>query len=566
MSQPLSALALDDELDEPPFAILVVIDALRQFGKAARAQQLYMANNPMHLRAMDSVRESFRALWKETDSLDLQISDSEFCWLGRAVIEEPGRTSDSLPWLFYKDGVRELKLLPGFEDDELGVLLQLIQRARLASNDDDDLLTLLWEQEFGCLQYKYVELGGDVGAPPLVGAQAEPGSTIESPQSVESGSTEVLASSAVARMDDYDSTLYFLDDREIDYLQREIRNDFNSDLRGHVIASLLDTYEQETDPTVRGEIAGILDQLLLVMLSVTNFRAAAYLIREATVSASRARNILESEKERLLALAEQLSEPETLEQLLTALEHTPIRPPQPDLHELFEQLRPKALETVLSWIGRSRNTELRALLEAAGSKMASTHSAALVRLIGAEDEVVAFEAIRRAGSTKAAAAVPSLAGSLAHGPPNMRLASVTALAQIATPSAMQALEGVLDDPDGDLRVAAVRVLASGGYSAGVPRIEAHLRTKDLKEASLAEKMAFFESYGTLCGDAGVDFLETIVAGRRLLGKREPSEVRACAVVALGKIGTSRANELLQKLGADSDIIVRNAVSRVVRGG
>jgi len=340
-----AALAHEDGLDEPPFAIAVVIDTLRQFGKAARAQQLYMANNPMHLRAMDAVRESFRALWRETDSLDLQISDSEFCWLGHAVVEEPGRTSDSLPWLFYKDGVRELKMLPGFEDEELGALLQLIQRARLASSDDDDLLTLLWEQEFSCLQYKYVELGGDGGAPPLVGARAEPGSTIDSPHSVESGSAEMLASSAVARMDDYDSTLYFLDDSEIDYLQREIRNDFNSDLRSNVIASLLDTYEQETDPTVREEIGGILDQLLLVTLSVTNFRAAAYLIREATVSAGRARNIVEAEKERLLSLTEQLSEPETLEQLLTALEHTPIKPPQPDLHELFGQLRPKALET-----------------------------------------------------------------------------------------------------------------------------------------------------------------------------------------------------------------------------
>jgi len=566
VTEQVSALALEDELDEPPFAISVVVDALRQFGKAARAQQLYMANNPMHLRAMDAVRESFLALWKETDSLELKISDSEFCWLGRAVVDEPGRTSDSLPWLFYKDGVRELKVLPGFEDEELGVLLQLIQRTRLASSDDDDLLTLLWEQEFSCLQYKYVELGGDGGVAPLVGTAAEPGSTIDAPRSVESGSAEVLASSAVARMDEYDSTLYFLDDREIDYLQREIRNDFNSDLRSSVIASLLDTYEQETDPTVRQEIAGILDHLLLVTLSVTHFRAAAYLIREASISARRARNLLEPEKQRLLSLAEQLSEPETLAQLLTALEHTPLRPPQPDLHELFGQLQPKALETVLGWIGRSRNTELRVLLEGAGSRMASTHSAELVRLIGSGDEVVAFEAIRRAGSTKAAAAVPSLAGTLAHGPPNMRLASVTALAQIATPAAMQALERVLGDEDSDLRIAAVRVLASGGYAIAAPRIEAHLRTRELKEASLAEKMAFFESYGTLCGDAGVAFLETMLGGRRLLGRREPSEVRACAVVALGKIGTPRADEVLQRLGADSDVIVRNAVSRVLRGG
>jgi hypothetical protein len=560
-----SALALEEELDEPPFAISVVTYALRQFVKAARAQQLYMANNPMRLRAMDAVRDSFLALWKETDSLELQVSDSEFCWLGRAVVEEPGRTSDSLPWLFFKDGIRELKMMPGFEEEELAVLLQLIQRARLASSDDDDLLTLLWEQEFTCLQYKYVEFAGEVGAP-LIGRAREPGAKIVSPQSLESGTPEVLASSSVARMDEYDSTLYFLDDGEIDYLQREIRNDFGSDLRRQVVASLLDTYEQETDPTAREEIAGILDQLFLVMLSVAHFRVAAYIIREATVTAGRARDILESEKQRLLALADRLSEPDALEQLLAVLEHTALRPPQPDLHELFTQLHPKALETVLGWIGRSHNTELRALLESAGSRLAMSQSAELVRLIGSEDDVVAFEAIRRAGSTKAAAAVSSLAGTLANGPSDMRLASVTALSQIGSPAAMQALERALEDDDSDIRMAAVRVLASGGYSAAVPRIEAQLRTHELKEGSLAEKMAFFESYGTLCGDAGVEFLEAMLGARRFLGKREPSEVRACAAVALGKIGTPRANEALQRVGGDSDVIVRNAVSRAVRGG
>jgi HEAT repeat protein len=64
----------------------------------------------------------------------------------------------------------------------------------------------------------------------------------------------------------------------------------------------------------------------------------------------------------------------------------------------------------------------------------------------------------------------------------------------------------------------------------------------------------------------VEFLEAMLGARRFLGKREPSEVRACAAVALGKIGTPRANEALQRVGGDSDVIVRNAVSRAVRGG
>ena len=565
MTSARAILTVDDDLDEPPFPIAFVTDALRQFGKAARAQQLYSKNNPMHARAMDAAREAFRALWTETEALSLQITDGELRWLGHTIVDEPGRTSDSLPWLFYKDGIRELTMLQGFEEQEMEVVLELIQRTRLAHADGDDLLTLLWEQEFTSFQYKYVEVGAETFGAPITRRAHEPGERIVSPLSVESGPEEVLVSSSIARMDDYDSTLYFLDEREIDYLQREIRNDFSTDLRNQVVASLLDTYELETDPTVREEIAGILDQLLLLMLSLMHFRTASYIVREAKVTAQRAKNVIPSESERLLAFSGRLSERDALDQLLAALEQTTLRPPQTDLHELFSELQPIVLETVLGWIGRTSNVELRALLESSASRMAASHTAELVRLITSEDDVVAVEAIRRAGALRAAAAVTALSSTITHGRPEMRLVAVTSLSQIASPGAMQALERALEDGDSDVRIAAVKVLASSGYSAAVPRIELQLRNREIREGSLAEKMAFFESYGTLCGDAGVDFLAGILNSRRFLGKREASELRACAAVGLGKIGTEAAMDALQRSASDGDVIVRNAVSRALRG-
>jgi HEAT repeat protein len=556
---------LAEEREEAPFETSTVTNALRQFGKAARAQQLYSSNNPMHARAMQAVRDSFCALWEQTSSLQLQITDSNFNWLGRSVIDEPGRTSDSLPWLFYKDGIRELTMLPGFEESELETLLSIIQRTRLATANDDDLLTRLWEREFEFLQYRYVELGNEVGAPPLAHAMVA-GTTIDSPRRVETEESELVSSSSFARMDEYDSTLYFLEDSEIEYLQREIKNDFSSDLRNRVIASLLDTYECELDPTVREEIAGILEQFFLVMLSLSHFGPAAYILREAKVTAGRALELLDTEKERLLALADGLSERSALEQLLNTLEGTALKPPQNDLHELLTQLRPTALSSILGWLGRSRNAELRALLESAASRMAAAHTTELVHLIASEDEVVAVEAIRRAGSLKAAAAVLALAGTIAHGTPELRIAAVTALSQIGSAGAAEALGKALEDDDTDIRIAAVRVLATRGHSAAVPRIEARIKTSAVREGSLAEKMAFFESYGTLCGDAGVGFLSSILNSRGFLLRREPPELRACAAIALGKVGTARALEALQKAGGDGDMIVRNAISRAVRGG
>jgi len=560
-----SNLALAEGLDEPPIEIAAVTDVLRQVGKAARAQQLYASNNPMHARAMKAVGDSFRTLWTQLPSLELQITDSTFSWLGHTIIEEPGRTSDSLPWLFHKDGVRELTMHPGFENEELGVLLGIVQLTRLAFGEEDDMLTRLWEREFEFLQYKYVELAVEVGTP-LLAHGIVAGAKIVSPRTIESEQSEVVSSSSFARMDEYDSTLYFLEDSEIDYLQREISNDFSSDLRSRVVASLLDTYETELDPTVREEISGILEQFFLVLLSLGHFGPAAYIIREAKVTASRAQNILDAQTARLHALADGLSDLDAIEQLLQTLEASTLKPPQNDLHELLMQLHPRALASILGWLGRSRNAQLRALLESAASRMAASHTSELVQLIGSEDRVVAFEAIRRAGSMKAAAAVPALAGAIIRATPELRIAAVTALSQIGTAGAMEAVGRALEDEDTDIRIAAVRTLATLGYSAAVPRIEACLRSPNVRDGSLAEKMAFFESYGSLAGDGGVGVLSTILKPRGLFHKREPSELRACAAIALGKIGTSRAIEALQQAGNDSDLIVRNAVSRAVRGG
>ena len=564
MTSARAALDMDDGALELPFSLAYATDAMRQFGKAARAQQLYLANNPVHARAMETVRAAFQKLWTETESINLQVTDGDFRCLGNIVLEEPGRTSDSIPWLFYKDGIRELTFKQGFEESELTVLLELIQRSRVAAADYDDLLTLLWEHEFTTLLYKYVEIGSEASNP-IVGRRHEPGERIVSPRSMEAEPEEVLVSSSIARMDDYDTTLYFLDQREIDYLQHEIQSDFSSDLRNVVVASLLDTYEQQTDPTVREEIAGILDQLLLLMLSLMRFSTAAYIVREAKVTAARALEIVDAERNRLLSLSGRLSEREPLEQLLTALEQTTLRPPQTDLHELFLELQPTVLEVVLGWIGHTTNPELRVLLESSASRMAASNSAELVRLIGSDNDLVAIEAMRRAGSMQAAAAVPALTRMLTQGPPEMRMTAVNALSQIASPGAMQALERALDDGDSDVRITAVKTLGTAGHAAAIPRIEAFLRKKELRETALAEKMAFFESYGLLCGDAGVELLDGILNSRRFLGKREAPEFRACAAVALGKIGSELALKTLQQSANDGDVIVRNAVSRALRG-
>src|SRR2546423_11689406 len=206
------------------------------------------------------------------------------------------------------------------------------------------------------------------------------------------------------------------------------------------------------------------------------------------------------------------------------------------------------------------------LLEVAAGRLAGSNSAELIRLIGSDDEAVVLEAIRRAAALKSPAAVPALGKMLTVGEADMRLAAVTALADIGSPGAMQMLERALTDEDREVRIVAVRTLGAKNARAAVPKIEATIKGRDLRESNLGEKMAVFEAYGLLCGDAGVALLDGLLNAKGFMGKKDDSEIRACAAMALGKINTPKASDALKKAAGEKDVMVKNAVSKALRGG
>ena len=568
MTSPLPAVPTSAaDREEPPFAVAPVEELARLLVKAIRAHQLYLPNNPIYKGAIDALRGSFAPIWAQGDELALGVTDTELRWYGRTVLSEASKSSDSVPWLLYKDGLRELRLSPGFEQEELTRFLDILQRVRKASPDEDDLLTLLWEGDFLLLRYRYIDMAMEPAEPVADGAVEERPVRVDITQVTAAEEEESQPSRpGVVAMADFDTTLYFLDEREIEYLRDAVRLEYTLDQRQNVTAVLLDIFEQQSAPAIRDELCDILDTFMIHMLAGGHFRNVAYLLREATVATQRAEGLDARHRERLAGLPDRLSAPHALAQMLQALDDAPDLPPQDELLELFEQLRPTALETALTWLSRVQNIRLRMLLEQSVSRLAMANTGELVRLIAAEDRVVSLEAMRRAAALKTPAAVGPLTRVLAEGDVEQRQAAVAALAEVGSAGALQALERGLGDSDRDVRVGTARALAGRGYRAALARVDGILKSKQIREADLSEKMAFFELYGALCGESGVGFLDGLLNGKGFLGRREDPEVRACAALALGRIATPGALAALRTASAEKDVVVRNAVNRALRGG
>ncbi|MDB4912324.1 MAG: hypothetical protein JWO39_3147 [Gemmatimonadetes bacterium] len=553
-----------DELPDPPCSPQLIEEMLRHLARSIKTHQLYLPNNPIYQRAIENLRGAFAPIWPHTPEIVLSITESDFRWFGRSVMHEANR-SESVPWVFFKDGVRELTLTQGIEDDELVSLLRILQRVRNAAPEEDDLLTLMWEQEFTRLKYRFVDINLDSHASFDASTESPKERTLPIVDDIRAEEeAQPERKSGIVRMEDLDATLYFLDEKEIDYLRGEVAAEQTIDMPRNVLAILLDIFEVQESEQVREEICSILESYMLNLLAGGAYGSVAYLLAETEQLIGRAVALAPVHKQRLVALPTSLSDPAVLSQLLEALDQSDVIPEQAELDALFEQLRGGVLGTVLGWLKQAQKPELRTALERVAGRMASVNSAEMMKLIGSTDVSVAIEAMRRAGELKTPAAVAPLSKVLQQPNVELRQAAAQTLSEIGSAGALRLLETALNDDDRDVRIAAVRALGVRGHRAALPRVEAVVQGKSVKGADLTEKMAYFEAYGALARDAGIPPLDKILNGRSFIGRRTTPELRACAARALGIIGSANALECLRRATNDRDPMVRSAINRAMR--
>ena len=204
------------------------------------------------------------------------------------------------------------------------------------------------------------------------------------------------------------------------------------------------------------------------------------------------------------------------------------------------------------------------MLEGVADRVAVSNTDEVLRILRSRDSEALASVVTLCGRLGLHQVVPGLAETVTHRDPAVRLASVQALAQIGTPAALALIDKAIEDEDRSVRLAAVRVAGGRGYKGALRRVEAAVLGKGLKEMDLTEKMAFFEAYGAIAGPVGLKALSGILTPRGLLKFKQSPETRACAAIAIGKIRTPEAREILTRMTDEKDLVVRNAVNRALR--
>ena len=588
-----------------PLALQSVVDLLTCLAHALKQMQFYGFGGTGAQRALEAARVVFDDVWAESDRLHVTVRANTFEVEGQTVYTGDG-LSDSLPFLFYKDGIRDLIFLPGFEREELGDFLATLGHARSIRVDDDDLVTLLWQRDLAFLRYGYVDVTAD--AAPIEEPQAATGNTgnadadagaSDGPLARAGGgrgatasaaaasavpgaivrrlSAQVLAAEAAPRDPWEDperlrgastpaaadrATPLILEPAEMAAIQSQIEMELVRDVVGDIVAALLDSLEDAPAPK-QAEILSILAGFLPALLDERRLDLVADAVLEIDRMAADGR-IASEHQEAVQQVAQGPRMAAAMEALLAALQGGEFVPSLATVTRLLARLGSVCFVALVRGAETTKSRELRGALQTAMDAVFTAHPARAYEALAGGDVVVLRAILRTMQEHADVAHVRRVAKLLYHEDATVREGAVRVVVVSGGRDGAHTLRRALADPSADVRIAALWGLGTWRVAELCSDLEARLQDKALLEISDAERMAIFEAYARIGGEAAVPLLARFLTGRAPLGRRWPSELRVCAARVLPLTESRAGKAALIKASRDDDDAVRRVAQRALQ--
>jgi hypothetical protein len=509
-----------------------VREAFMAVEKVRKLRRLYDASHPLRREADVDLIEKFRRALDEHGLLHLDITQAAIEMDGRPVMEG-GRDENSIPCRLSKDGVKTITIRPEIDPDELRRFVNVLDvPADSALHFDEDLVTLMWRENFAGLEYFAVdEMGPGEDNAGRVG-------TASRPDEMERRVEEIAAAILSARPSDLvegNAGIRVRADRE-DLLVSERRaaapdHPSDSDLGfltvpGETLARLRRESEQDCEATLVDRVLLILFDLLNEGQSEVDTEGLAALFAQFIKSCLERRDLtivdlilwkVESAAEGPLkalpiALGNELSSRPCLERLRVALRQG-FAGGQDVLESLLRRLAPRAL----------------AFVAAESCRLTDEESAATCRTIVLDRSAESPEALL----------------ALLDGLPPEASGRIMgdALSRCDREEATGLLTTMLLDVRPVVRAAACGAIEEGRITELQPVLIDTLATGKFAGE---ERMLLLHAVAVLGGPVAVDCLNTNLGPRRTFRSRRAHEERREAILHLADVADANVLTFLRQ--------------------
>jgi len=272
----------------------------------------------------------------------------------------------------------------------------------------------------------------------------------------------------------------------------------------------------------------------------------------------------EAHKQKLHNMFDQLGSPE-LVALIKQYLNSADKPRTEGLETVLLMMKPSAMPALCSLLGDLEHAAHQALIANALVELAKDSPETIVKHL--TDRRVTFVRnllgiITRWNNPKLSEAVEKI---LRHPDPLIRREAIRTLAALKPSGSAAKLVPLLNDQDEGVRLATLKPLLTGHYTAAFSNWEPIVNAENFNEREAAEKRNIFHAMRVTAGDEAVPYWATLLTDWGWTNRKKREDLALLAVDALGKLGTAAAKAALDTGSKKGTAAVKQACSAALTG-
>lgn len=554
--------------------LLLARDLTSFFIKTIKAVRFYPPDNPTIKGFRDQLLKKFQHFLNKYPSFILQIGEFALSFKDRNLYENRD-TKSSLAFLFYKDGLRELRFLKGLEEWEVQGVMDVLRGSENINALEDDLVTLLWERDFAHISYlatdEFLEdtpilipenidqLRSNLIFKPLAhNVQVD----ILEEEGEEEADLDKIISQGVEAPSLKNRNVYFLTPDELDRLRNEVASEIDPTFVFNAIDILFEILALEKEREPYQDAVNLLQKMLDGLLTLGEFQRASHLLKQLYI-VIKTYELKDWQTEALHQLIESAGDEVRIERIGKILEKEEgVR--LEDVNDYLILLQQSSIKPLIKLLGELKNSKTRRVICDALSEIGKNAVELFTPFIDDSRWYLVRNITYILGRIGKEKALPHLQKAFNHDELRVRREAVQALGLIGGPKAVSLLIKALIDRDARIRAMAAINLGKVGKNVGLAGLLEVVQSKDFHKKEPAEMKAFLDAIGMVGSNEALPALQQMLERKSLFGMGRKDETRPGVANALAMIGTPEARAILEKGRDSKDESIRTACRQALK--
>ena len=547
---------------------------LKLLDKTAKSNRTYGATNPVAQKFSQQLFEELTVHLTTYSRLTVFIQRSELVFNETVVLPaDKDGTSEGIGFKLYSDGIREFSIHEGLSRDDLAFFLESLWGSQDPTQDDDDIVTRLWTRNLSTISIVTAEEIAKVSVGVNEPASAEDGMSssdvtlralLDRERNQEGRTPQGTGEGAGAQNKHLQSNLigYEVTAEELGTLANEIEAENKQDDLLYIMEMLTAILAYETSPTLLTKLFGVWGSIMDSL-----FRDGKWTVLEHVLGLLHETDVVrpdlsQEHKQEVASLFAGLGRTEHIKYIETYLNSTPTAETR-GLSTILLMMGTDAVPQLCSLLGKLESPAHQAIVSDTLLVLAKDRPEPLLKGLMDRRPIYVrnlLSILMKWNDPKFAEPVEKLAR---YPDPQVRKDIVRAIGLFRPNGNGLKLISFMEDGEEGVRIAALKLLVSGHYTAAFSSWSPTLSAENFSERPVSERRAVFQAIRATCGDEAVPYWEGLLTDWSWTNRKKKEELAVLAAESLGKLATPTAVAALELGSKKGGAAVRQACAHAL---